>query len=59
MPYDGWGDCLRKIVRYEGWVTLYRGLGVTMLRAVPNTGLQFAVYEACKDLIQHMELSRI
>ncbi len=51
LRYRGWMDCFRQIVRYEGWPSLYRGLGVTMVRSVPNTGIQFAVYEACKDFI--------
>lgn len=55
VRYRGWLDCWRSIVRNEGWAGLYRGLGVTMLRSLPNTGIQFAVYEACKDLIAMYE----
>ena len=57
VVHSGWLSCFRHIVRYEGWRALYRGLGVTIIRAVPNTGIQFAVYEACKIMIASMELS--
>ena len=49
IQYQGAVDCLVKVSRQEGWRALYAGLGVTMLRGVPNTGIQFCVYEACKD----------
>ena len=37
------------MLRQEGWRSLYAGMRVTILRGVPNTGIQFCVYEACKD----------
>lgn len=49
--YRGYVDCALQVVRSEGWVGLYRGLGVCMVRAVPNTGIQFMVYEGCKDML--------
>jgi hypothetical protein len=49
--YRGYLDCALQIVRSEGWGGLYRGLGVCMVRAVPNTGVQFMVYEGCKDML--------
>jgi hypothetical protein len=52
LLYCSYWDCCRQLVRNEGWLVLYRGLGVTMVRAVPNTGIQFGVYEGCKDLIE-------
>ena len=51
IQYQGAVDCLLKVSRQEGWRALYAGLGVTMLRGVPNTGIQFCVYEACKDAL--------
>ena len=47
--YAGYFDCLLQVVRQEGWGALYRGVGVTLLRTAPNTGIQFAVYEALKS----------
>ena len=48
--YKGYFDCFRKVVRLEGWPALYAGLGITILRGVPNTGIQFGMYELCKDV---------
>ena len=57
MEHSNWLACFRHVLRYEGWPALYRGLGVAIIRAVPNTGIQFAVYEACKTVIARVELS--
>ena len=35
----------------EGVRSLYRGLTATCIRGVPNTGIQFAVYEGLKTLL--------
>mmetsp|Transcript_3829 Transcript_3829/g.11070 ORF Transcript_3829/g.11070 Transcript_3829/m.11070 type:complete len:253 (-) Transcript_3829:1798-2556(-) len=43
-------DCLVRVIREEGVATLYRGLGLTVLRGIPNTGLQFGIYELFKHL---------
>ena len=56
--HRGWLDCFHHVVRFEGWPALYRGLGVAIVRSIPNTGIQFAVYEACKSLIARIELSQ-
>ena len=53
--YSGYFDCLSKLVRREGWPSLYRGLGITLVRTLPNTGIQFGVYEACKDYLRYVE----
>ena len=34
-----------KIVRAEGWVSLYRGMHVSLLRVIPNCCLTFSCYE--------------
>ena len=49
LRYSGAFDCFFKVLRQEGWRSLYAGMRVTILRGVPNTGIQFCVYEACKD----------
>ena len=54
--YRGYMDCARQLMRQEGMAGIYRGLALCCLRSVPNTGVQFAVYEACKDLIRSREL---
>ena len=57
--YAGYFDACNKIVRAEGWPALYRGLGITILRGVPNTGIQFGVYELCKDILTYLDLLRM
>jgi hypothetical protein len=44
-------DCFLKMGRQEGVKSLYRGLTATIIRGVPNTGIQFAVYEGLKTLL--------
>ena len=58
VEHRAWLACFRYIARYEGWPALYRGLSVAVIRAVPNTGIQFAIYEACKTVIASRELSQ-
>ena len=55
IRYSGALDCFHKMVQQEGWRSLYAGIRVTILRGVPNTGIQFCVYEACKDLLIERE----
>jgi len=47
--YDGFADCLRRVVRDEGWAALYRGL-VPALLLTSHGGVQFACYEQLKRL---------
>lgn len=42
-------DAARKIVRHEGVRGLWRGLNVTLLLAIPTTGLYFTLYEAFRE----------
>jgi hypothetical protein len=43
--------CALTMYQTEGYKSLYRGLTATCIRGVPNTGIQFAVYEALKSLL--------
>uniref|UniRef100_A0A7S0I1S3 ADP,ATP carrier protein n=1 Tax=Hanusia phi TaxID=3032 RepID=A0A7S0I1S3_9CRYP len=44
-------DCAVQMVKREGVRSLYRGLTATCIRGVPNTGIQFAVYEGLKSVL--------
>uniref|UniRef100_A0A7S4V0H8 Mitochondrial carrier protein n=2 Tax=Guillardia theta TaxID=55529 RepID=A0A7S4V0H8_GUITH len=44
-------DCAAQMVKREGVRSLYRGLTATCIRGVPNTGIQFAVYEGLKSIL--------
>lgn len=48
---EGSIDAVRKIIRFEGIRGLWRGLNVTLLLAIPTTGLYFTLYEAFHDHI--------
>ena len=52
LQYAGALDCLRQIVSREGVGALYRGITLTLLRGAPNAGIQFGVYEACKEMVR-------
>ncbi|KAG7389012.1 Hydrogenosomal carrier protein [Phytophthora pseudosyringae] len=44
-------DCYVQLARNEGWTVYYRGLTPTLVRAVPNMGVQFATYDFLKSFI--------
>ncbi|XP_013779404.1 mitochondrial ornithine transporter 1-like [Limulus polyphemus] len=44
---------MRKIVRTEGILALYSGLGPTVLRTFPSTGALFLAYEYTKKLLHY------
>jgi solute carrier family 25 carnitine/acylcarnitine transporter 20/29 len=44
----------RSVVKRDGWRALYRGLGITLVRAFPVNGIIFCVYEySLTNLIRH------
>lgn len=49
---DGSFDAARKIIRAEGVRGLWRGLNVTLLLAIPTTGIYFTLYEALRDQLK-------
>merc|ERR1712150_339373 len=46
----GFINVLTTLPRQEGWLTLYCGLGPTVLRAFPATGALFLAYETTKKV---------
>lgn len=48
---EGSLDAARKIIRHEGIRGLWRGLPVTLLLAIPTTGLYFTMYESLRERI--------
>lgn len=43
--YDGVMDVVRQIIRYEGWLAFYKGMGPCLLRVTPACAITFLVYE--------------
>ncbi|CEM12127.1 unnamed protein product [Vitrella brassicaformis CCMP3155] len=54
VQYGGWWDCLRTIVRTEGPMSLYRGLGPA-LGLVPHAAVQLLAYEEIKKRDRRVE----
>ncbi|XP_066149740.1 solute carrier family 25 member 32-like [Euwallacea fornicatus] len=52
--YEGSLDCLKKIIKHEGWRGFYKGLGTNLIRVIPATMITFLVYEN----ISHLMLTR-
>ncbi|KAF0691885.1 Aste57867_16969 [Aphanomyces stellatus] len=44
-------DCYVKLYQTEGLVSFYRGLTPTLVRAMPNMGVQFACYEVFRSWV--------
>lgn len=42
---NGVFDCIRNILRTRGFIGLYQGYGINLLKVVPEVTLQFAVYD--------------
>lgn len=46
--YDGWGDCVKKISRTEGFSGFYKGILPHYSRIAPQTILIFGLLEQAK-----------
>jgi solute carrier family 25 phosphate transporter 23/24/25/41 len=49
--YKNAWDCYVKLGKHEGMSVYYRGLTPTLVRAIPNMGIQFACYEKFKEIL--------
>mmetsp|Transcript_32878 Transcript_32878/g.55482 ORF Transcript_32878/g.55482 Transcript_32878/m.55482 type:complete len:343 (-) Transcript_32878:217-1245(-) len=52
LRYTSNTDAVFKIVRYEGLLTLWKGLGATLVHVVPGSALYYAGYEYLKTRLQ-------
>lgn len=50
--YRGVWDCLATSVRAEGWPVLYRGLGITLVRAAPVAMTVLPVFDLVRDAVR-------
>lgn len=48
--YKNLRQTFSKIIKQEGFMTLYRGYIATMLGVIPYAGFSFFTYETCKKL---------
>ena len=49
VKYTGMLDCLRKSVAEEGFFGLYRGMTANVIGIIPYVGVNYLVYETCKE----------
>lgn len=55
MSYNQIGNALVDLVKKNGWLSLWRGLGPTLLRDVPFSSLYWANYEMLKQKFNQKE----
>ncbi|KAM3585874.1 hypothetical protein VKS41_002415 [Umbelopsis sp. WA50703] len=54
-PYKGVIDCGVRTARANGFMGLYRGMTITLMRDVPSFASYFITYEGLKKVFQHMK----
>ena len=47
--YSGIFDCMRKIVKFEGYTSLYKGINASLLGIVPYSAIDLALFTTLKD----------
>jgi len=55
MKYTGAVDCLKSILRNEGWRALWRGCGPRLVQTMPAAAITFTTYEYVKSLLVHLD----
>lgn len=50
--YNGFVDCVRKVVKTEGVRGLYKGVGPCLARAFPANAVTLLVYEMARDMMK-------
>ncbi|CAH8853897.1 unnamed protein product [Trichobilharzia szidati] len=49
LMYKNSWDCFRKVIRYEGFIGLYRGLGPQLLGVAPEKAIKLTVNDIVRD----------
>ena len=52
QPYRNAMDGAGRIIREEGWRSLYRGCSINLIKVGPSAGLQFIAYEWAKEIFK-------
>lgn len=50
--YENTWDCTKKIVKYEGFRGLFKGLSANVVRCIPGAAIQFWAYDTFKKLLK-------
>ncbi|KAI8095078.1 mitochondrial carrier domain-containing protein [Gilbertella persicaria] len=48
---SSWWTCLKSIIRQEGFASLYKGLGPSLVKVAPANAVTFMVFEETKDVL--------
>jgi len=51
-PYRNVVDCIKQVIRREGWKTFYAGYTTTLVMNVPYNAIYFTVYESLVKVLQ-------
>lgn len=57
QPFNGVVSGLVYTVRSTGFLSLYNGLGVTLVGSIPKAGIRFGGNDFCKNLLKGMYIS--
>ena len=55
--YQKFFQTLFLVVREEGWIGMYRGLGTQLFRQIPNTAIMMATYELAVYMLKTYKTS--
>ena len=58
-PYNGVLSGLAYTVRTTGFLSLYNGLGVTLVGSIPKAGIRFGANAYCKDLLKDKKTGKL
>jgi solute carrier family 25 (mitochondrial citrate transporter), member 1 len=50
--YSSTLDCINKVIKHEGFLSLYKGIGPRLLRVIPGQGIIFASYEKISNFLE-------
>jgi solute carrier family 25 aspartate/glutamate transporter 12/13 len=50
--YNGYKDCFKKVVRYEGFGALYNGIGSQCLGVGPEKAIKLTMNDLCRDFFR-------
>jgi len=56
-PYKGIGDCFRRVLKEEGFLSLWRGNMANVLRYFPTQALNFAFKDQFKRMFGYSKVS--
>ncbi len=51
--YNGTIDCIKNVIKNEGIMSFYKGLGARLMRVIPGQGIIFASYEKISFFLEN------